>query len=361
MIRPQVLLTGTGTVGREVLLALVRRGTRTAVLVRPRGRRTAMQRAEAMFSQLGLTEIERDRVEVLTGDITLPEFGLDRPVLSRLAEALDAIVHTAAVTSLTADRALCDVVNRGGTANALLLAEHCRARGPLHRFVHVSTALAAGASSAGMIPEAELPPQPFHANEYEWSKYEGERIVRTAMHAGLPVTIVRPSMVVGDTVTGWTRDFNVIYPLIRMMTSGYVGRFPANPTAPVHIAPIDFVVDAIVGALDATWADGLTFNLTAPAPPTVAELFDCDAFFGPGVPRPALCEPDTFDLEELSGREQELLQSLAFCFPYFNSRLRFETRNAQQLAGTPITDAAYLDRLGRFALDSGYLRPAVVS
>ena len=84
--------------------------------------------------------------------------------------------------------------------------------------------------------EDELPTAPVYANHYEWSKYEAERIVRAAMHAGLPVTVFRPSMVVGDTETGHTRDFNVIYPLMRLMACGYVTRFPANPAARLCIS-----------------------------------------------------------------------------------------------------------------------------
>src|SRR4029077_17631768 len=118
--------------------------------------------------------------------------------------------------------------------------------------------------------------------------------------------------------------------LMRIMASGYVTQFPADPKAHVHLAPLDFVVDAIIRAVDAPWTVGLTFHLTAPAPPTVAELFECDAFFPPGATRPRLCAPQEFDLSSCSARERELLDSVAFCFPYFNSRLSFETSNTRR-------------------------------
>lgn len=357
---PTILLTGTGTVGRELLLAWLR-GTdaRVAILVRDRGKRGAAQRAEALFTQLGLTAEERTRVEVLRGDVTLTAFGLDAGTAGRLEESVELIVHTAATTSLTADRALCDAVNRGGTANALMFAERCFSAGRLERFMHLSTALVAGGESAAVALEDELPVAPGHANHYEWSKYEAERIVRAAMHAGLPVSVFRPSMVVGDTKTGYTRDFNVIYPLMRIMASGYVSRFPGNPDARVHLAPLDFVVDAIVSAASRPWTKGLTFHLTAPTPPTVAELFDCEAFFPPGAPRPRLCPPDGFDPSDGDARERDLLESVAFCFPYFNSRLSFDTRNTRRLVTAPVTDRAYLERLGRYAVETGYIRHGV--
>jgi long-chain acyl-CoA synthetase len=355
-----ILLTGTGSVGRELLLAFLRRSdARLAVLMRDRGRRSAVRRADALFALLGLTDEERRRVDVLRGDVSVPGLGLDDATLDRLARSLDLIVHTAAATSLTADRPLCEAVNRDGTAHTLSVAERCFTEGRLARFMHLSTALVAGGASAAVAREDELPTAPVCANHYEWSKYEAERIVRAAMHAGLPVTVFRPSMVVGDTDTGYTRDFNVIYPLMRLMASGYVTRFPADPQARLHLAPMNFVVDAILRAADAPWTAGLTFHLTAPEPPAVAELFDCDAFFPPGAARPHLCAPGAFDPAECSPRERELLESVSFCFPYFNSRLSFETTNTQRLVPLPVTDAAYLTRLGRYAVASGYLRHAV--
>jgi long-chain acyl-CoA synthetase len=356
---PLIVLTGTGTIGREVLLRLVRDAERrVAVLVRPRGRRPAVQRADALLTDLALTTTERQRVVVVSGDITHERLGLDPATHDRLARSAEVIIHTAAVTSLTADRELCDRVNCGGTANALTLAEQAHASGRLRRFLHVSTALVAGAHGTGVAREEDLPADGAHANHYEWSKCKAERIVRAAMSRGLPVSIVRPGMVVGDTKTGFTRDFNVIYPLMRMMASGYITRFPADPAAHLHIAPIDFVVEAITQSIDNAWTNGKTFHLTAPKPPTVGQLFDCDAFFPSRAPRPTLCAPDRFELSTCEPRERALLESVAFCFPYFASRLSFDTTNTCRLMPAPVTDAAYLDRLGRYAVESGYLRHA---
>jgi long-chain acyl-CoA synthetase len=299
-------------------------------------------------------------VEVLSGDVTLEGFGLDEDTRERLASSLDLIVHTAAATSLTADRALCDSVNRDGTARMLMFAERCFSEGRLKRFAYLSTALVAGAESRAVAYEDELLPSPRHANYYEWSKYDAERIVRAAMRAGLPVTIFRPSMVVGDTRTGETRDFNVIYPLMRIIAAGHITRFPADPQASVHIVPRDFVVDRIMGALEVPWSVGATFHLTASNPPRVDDLFSCDAFFPPGASRPHLCPLAGFDPTECPSRERELLGTMSFCFPYFNSRVSFDTTNVRRLGPLPVTDGEYLARLGRFAVESGYMRFATV-
>ena len=357
MIARTILLTGTGTVGRGVLFALLRETTdHVVVLMRDRGRKAAAVRAETLFQELGLSADDRQRVEMVRGDVREEQLGLDTAIQARLIASVDVIVHTAAVTSLTADRALCDAVNRNGTAHVLLLAERCFRAGHLQRFVHLSTALVAGGESAAVVREDDLPSRPRHANHYEASKHAAERIVRAAMHAGLPVTILRPSMVVGDSRTGRTRDFNVIYPLIKMLANGYLSTFPADPEAPVHLAPLDFVVAATLRAIDEPWAAGRTFHITAPSPPSVRDLFACDAFFPAGTARPRLCDPHTFDPAQCTPRERELLDSVSFCFPYFRSGLIFDTSNTGRLLPLPVTDAAFLDRLGRYAMESGYLR-----
>lgn len=352
-----ILLTGTGTIGREILLALIAEpANRVTVLMRDRGRRTADERAQRLFSDLCLSPEEIARVEILRGDLTCGNCGIDRAMQARLIDTLDVIIHTAAATSLIADRELCQNVNLGGTIQALTLAEECFSHGRLKRFVHLSTAFIAGSGSAGRAREDELPTAPKHLNHYEWSKFEAERIVRAAMHAGLPVTIFRPSMVVGATTDGRTRDFNVIYPLMRILASGYVTRFPAEPEARVHLAPVDFVVSAMMQSLAQAWTAGCTFHLTSPEPPTIAQLFGCEAFFPEGAPRPRLCPPQDFSLADCAEREHKLLESVAFCFPYFNSRLSFETSNTGRLVELPRTDTAYLNRLGRYAVEAGYLR-----
>ncbi|MGI9036670.1 MAG: SDR family oxidoreductase, partial [Pyrinomonadaceae bacterium] len=234
-----ILLTGTGTIGRELLLEFVRGSShKIFVLMRDKGKRDARARANLLFEKLELTDEETSRIEILRGDAAEKDFALGAETVAQLTKELDFIVHTAAATSLTADEILCETVNVGGTKNALALAESCLKNGNLRRFVHLSTAFVAGAETdLNLIPENDLPDAPRHFNFYEKSKYEAEKLVRSAMKNNFPATIFRPAMVVGDTETGWTRDFNVIYPLVRILASGYIKNFPADSNGFVHLSP----------------------------------------------------------------------------------------------------------------------------
>ena len=158
-----ILLTGTGTIGRELLLEFVR-GTadKIFVLMRDKGKRDAQTRANLLFEKLELTSEETSRVEILRGDAAQENFALDVGTIAQLVRELDFIVHTAAVTSLIADEILCETVNVGGTKNAISLAESCLENGKLRRFVYLSTAFVAGASATDLhlIPENDLPDAP---------------------------------------------------------------------------------------------------------------------------------------------------------------------------------------------------------
>jgi thioester reductase-like protein len=166
--RAEILLTGTGGVAREVLLALLRKTpARVALLMPDRTLRPALPRAAALFDRLALEPGERSRVDVVRGDVVLPNLGLQVDVRGRLTETLDTIVHTAGASAVgsVASREM----DRSGTANALLLAERCFMAGRLQRFIHVN-----GPTE--------------------------DRMVRAAMNAGLPVTIIGPGVNTMDYV-----------------------------------------------------------------------------------------------------------------------------------------------------------------
>ena len=76
----------------------------------------------------------------------------------------------------------------------------------LQRFTYVSTAYVAGTQSGRIMEEA--PSATRFYSLYEQSKAEAEGIVRAS---SLPQTICRPGMIVGNSQTGRTRNFNTVY------------------------------------------------------------------------------------------------------------------------------------------------------
>ena len=80
-------------------------------------------------------------------------------------------------------------------------------------------------------------------NPYERSKFEAEGIVKR-WRSRMPVTVVRPSIVVGEQDSGWTPVFNVIYWPLRAFSRGAYRVLPARASAPVDVVPVDYVADA---------------------------------------------------------------------------------------------------------------------
>ena len=137
------------------------------------------------------------------------DLGLPRPRLQGARRRGHAIHHTAAVYYLGAKRELVERVNVDGTRTMLELAADCT---HLRRFVHWSTAQVSGARS-GVILEEELDCGQRFRNVYEETKFRAERMVRDASRR-LPVTILRPGIIVGDSKTGEIDKFDGPYYLL---------------------------------------------------------------------------------------------------------------------------------------------------
>jgi thioester reductase-like protein len=85
----------------------------------------------------------------------------------------------------------------------------------------------------------------------------------------LPVTILRPGIIVGDSHTGEIDKFDGPYYLLVLIVSSPIDvhlPLPGRGSAPLNLVPIDFVVEAAVALSRDERAVGGTFHLTDPAP-----------------------------------------------------------------------------------------------
>src|SRR4029079_7866451 len=79
-------------------------------------------------------------------------------------------------------------------------------------------------------------------NPYERSKFEAELALRSE-GADLPLQILKPSLVVGDSPTGRTSSFNVLYGPLKAFARGGIRAIPARRDSPVDIVPVDYLAD----------------------------------------------------------------------------------------------------------------------
>ena len=219
-----------------------------------------------------LVEEIGNRIQVLNGDLSLPQFGLSDSYYQELIAEVRYIIHLAADIRLNEPLDALRQTNVAGVRNLLDLAHAIHRLHGLIRFSHVSTAYVAG-KRKGIVSEDDLTDQYGFSNNYELSKFEAESLVREASKE-LPVSIFRPGMVVGDSKNGAIKTFNTIYFPLRLYLSGKLRIFPVNPSLKINIVPCDYVSEAIVKLTFDPGAEGLNFHLTLPKEslPNVREM-----------------------------------------------------------------------------------------
>jgi thioester reductase-like protein len=354
MIVSALLMTGFPGFLASALLPRVlarRDGSRAVCLVQSQHLPTARVR---------LRGIERDhpelvdRIELVTGDITLPGLGLGDPARASLEDVTE-VWHLAAVYDLTVAEPVARRVNVVGTERVI---ELCRRLPALQRLQYVSTCYVSGRFDGEFGEDALDEGQEF-CNHYEATKFDAELLVRKAMADGVPATIFRPGIVVGDSRTGETQKYDGPYFLASFLRrQARVALVPSVgdvDAVRISLVPRDFVIDAMdhLSVLDASL--GRTYALTDPHPPTVRELADTFArHLGKRVVwLPVPLGPARALLGTVPGLER-LLGIPAEGLDYFASRTTYSTTaTTTDLEGTGVrcpSFAEYADTLLDFML-----------
>ena len=273
------LVTGfpTSFLATRVVRALLARPEIELRLVVQEG---AVPRAREVLGELQAGE----RAQILVGDAAALDLGLAGKEVCALADEVELIHHCAAATYLGVDKKTAERINVGATREVLELAELAKG---LRRLVFWSTALVSGARR-GTVLEDELEPGGPFRNAVERTRMRAERMVREA-RSTIPTTILRPSIVVGDSVTGEIDRFDGPYLLVLLMMSAPSDlRVPmaGRGSVPLNLVPVDYVVAAGLHIADRAESVGGTYHLVDPAPPTVRGVFERIAgILGKATPR----------------------------------------------------------------------------
>lgn len=331
----RVLVTGAGGwLGGEIAARLVASGAVVTALVR--------RRADVRGNDGAPVAIAR----TLVGEMSAPLLGWTPAEWRSEAQHFDLIVHCAALTQFTADPALIHAVNVTGTETVVALASAGGAR-----LLHVSTAYVNGARD-GTLLESDAPTGPF-TNAYEASKAAAELVVRGS---GVLSVIARPSIVLGDRMTGAVREFGTFYYLLKAFAEGWVTQMPADPGATLDLVPVDHVAGGLVRLIERfDTAAGGTFHLVSGAPtPMTAFPQTLQRFAGLAVPE--FVAPEHF--VEPPGRIFGRL--IAPYAPYFRRNPRFDDRSFRALTGLggPPVGAEWWERLVGFAIEAGFIAQA---
>jgi nucleoside-diphosphate-sugar epimerase len=123
----------------------------------------------------------------------------------------------------------------------------------IRRTVHLSSVAVYG-KAAAMIDERH--PHRSRGNYYAHCKIEAERVCDEFMSHGVPVVVLRPSIIYGPFSEAWTVSF------ARRLMSGKWGTFGHQGQGLCNLVYVTDVVQAIVRALDSDRAVGQCFNVS---------------------------------------------------------------------------------------------------
>lgn len=357
MAEGTVLVTGaTGLLGTEVVAQLLETtNSKIYVLVRAQSEEEAAGRLRALWwGDDTLINAIGKRVQPITGDITLP--------LESQHMDITHVIHCAAETGLQKSHEELWNINVNGTRHIVRMAELLP---HLQRFTYVSTAYVAGIQSGIITEEAPLATQFY--SQYEQSKAEAEKIVRAST---LPYIICRPGMIVGNSKTGRTRNFNTVYYVLKLMLQGKLRVLPVSRSQTVNVIPVDYVAQQVTRLTFAPETDGRTFHLTAPVThlPQVGELVEAVRTWARQNLHIVVAKPIYLPMPILrtigkhynaghDAKKRSLLSNLTALMPYFFDNHVFDRTNTDLFTGKYELDwRSYLPTLLEFACRHNFMR-----
>jgi thioester reductase-like protein/predicted lipid carrier protein YhbT len=354
--RNSILLTGaTGLLGEYLLQELLRKGYSVAVLARDSRQEQADERVTRIVASWS------DRLHrklpaplVLAGELRPDGPGLAKADRQWLRDHCRAVLHCAANLSFRENAGGEPWrTNVEGTRSLLKL---CRDAG-VCEWHQVSTAFVCGRRE-GRIPEEDLDSSRAFHNAYEESKFRAETLIRQT--PGIQPTIYRPSIIVGDSRTGYTSSFNGLYRFLELavrlasaISSGGETRLPLR--LPLrgdeawNLVPVDWVSQAIVKLLSKPRWHGRTYHLVSRSPVSTRLIRDVGAEI---LNISGVEFSDHERIDQPSRLEQMFLDGIREYWPYLGGAPVFACENTKaalvDLPAPPV-DRPMLERLIRFA------------
>ena len=240
------LTGGTGYIGAHVAANLLDQHDATLnLLVRASDPREAELRLwQALQLHLPFPrfyEYLQAKIRIFRGDLTSPRFGLAPDDYDRLVHTTDSIIHCAASLNRKSEKS-CLNVNLRGTLEVLQLARRSQYYHGLRRFSDVSTVAVAGKRSHEVVAEDwSIDWERSDYDPYARTKKFCEHMVRELL-PDVPLTIFRPSIVLGDSRYPQTTQFDMVRSFV------FLAGLPVLPFRrhdKIDIVNVDFVADAI--------------------------------------------------------------------------------------------------------------------
>jgi nucleoside-diphosphate-sugar epimerase len=213
--KPAIALTGaTGFLGSHLMASLLIKGHNIVVLGRSAKNESLKQRISRLLHWFGIDNCS-DQVTCVDTDLSLDNLGIPGGEYSSLCSVVGSVIHCASDTSFSENkREKVMAANINNLKGILEFSKNAHA-GFFH---YISTAYVAG---TGVTYCKEIPSTAkSFTNVYEESKAAAENIISGFCEKNsINLSIIRPSIVYGDSQTGRSLKFNALYFPIRSAES----------------------------------------------------------------------------------------------------------------------------------------------
>jgi len=330
-----IFLTGaTGFVAAYILVELLEQTTaRIFALVRAESREHGMERIRKNLQHYMLwRDSYEDRIVPVDGDLKFPLLGLSPEYFYELAKTIDSIYHIGSKLSYIAPYEFLKAANVGGTQETLRLATTAKAK-PYH-FVSSLGILLGYRTPVGGGEDDELDAEKCPDVGYFRSKYVAERVVRKARDRGIPVTIHRIGLIVGDTHNGCSNEDDFV---ARILLGCIQAGYGPHITNSMDMTPVDYVAKAIVHLTFQQQSIGKVFHLLNPEPITWSDIID--AVIDAGYPMTKLPFQQWVEAieDDTSATPNPLHPLLPFFHIQFAGRMLGVSNIAYHALGTKLT------------------------
>ncbi|MFC1541729.1 SDR family oxidoreductase [Candidatus Latescibacterota bacterium] len=348
-------ITGaTGLIGSHLAGEFLKKGRKLIVLIRSKGNLNAEQRFHSICEFMGLGIFDQSQIRIVEGSLDKPYFGVDRSVYNELCSETGQIIHCAGNTTFSESmKTESERDNISGLKNVLDFARDSKCS-----WFHLISTIYTAAMKSG-ICEEEINESGIFTNFYEEVKCRGEKLTqKLCCKNGISYTIIRPSIVVGNSLNGRTFRFNgLYYPLKALILlrdmfyddlsngkgeranrlsisikNGKVNlplRLEYNVDEGINLIPIDFVVNTVHSIIKQP-KDGFIYHIAAKNHVSIAELIEyTKKFFNVTGLTPV--RTGFFSNENKTPLECLFDKYIEPYLPYMKDSRRFSTKNTDKV------------------------------
>lgn len=266
----KVLLTGGATViGSGLVPYLIQNQFKVYLLLRANSREELTERFQKMIAFWGLppynlSESEiRNKITPIAGSVRLPKFGLSEDVYQQMCRELSHVVHAAMAVRVNMTKDEVDLYCVIPTYHVCELLSDARKTGNDIKLEYIST-IGVGGKLKGSIEERVLEEKRVYHNVYESGRARAEAIISEGLQRGFHITIHRPSIVIGHSLTGTINRFQVFYQICEYLTGKYsFGLLPRLKNFAVDAVPVDYVAQCILWSMQDPKSSGEVLHICA--------------------------------------------------------------------------------------------------